>query len=63
MAVSVMLPPEKLWGYGRVTAAYNEEPVKSRERIMKHVKELYPNADCVCVLRDEKLSASGRRLS
>ena len=51
MAVSVMLPPEKLWGYGRVTAAYNEEPVKSWERIMKRVKELYPNAEDKEVIR------------
>lgn len=51
MAVSVMLPPEKLWGYGRMTAAYNEEPVKSWERIMRHVKELYPNAEDKEVIR------------
>ena len=45
MAVSVMLPPEKLWGYDRVTSAYSEKPSVSWERLVNHVKEMYPGAD------------------
>ena len=30
MAVSVLLPPESIWGYDKVTAAYSEKPKKSR---------------------------------
>ena len=45
MAVSVMLPPEKLWGYDRITSAYNEKPSESWRRILDHVKKLYPDAD------------------
>lgn len=51
MAVSVMLPPEKIWGYDRVTAAYAEKPSTSWERLIKRVKELYPNADAKDVIR------------
>ncbi len=45
MPVSVMLPPEAVWGYERVTSAYAEPPGKSRERIINRLTELYPNAD------------------
>ena len=45
MAVSVMLPPEKLWGYDRITSAYKEKPSESWRRILDHVKKLYPDAD------------------
>ena len=44
MTVSIPLTPEAMWGYDRVTAAYREEPEKSWERIMEHVKSLYPDA-------------------
>lgn len=45
MPVSVMLPPEAVWGYDLVTSAYSEQPVKSWEKIIKHVKELFGHAD------------------
>lgn len=44
MAVSIMLPPESVWGYERVTSAYSEDPAKSWERIFAHVKDMYPVA-------------------
>lgn len=45
MAVSILLPPESIWGYDSVTAAYSESPKKSWERQINRVKELYPDAD------------------
>ena len=44
MAVSVLLPPEAVWGEEAVTAAYNEPPAKSRERIIEQVKKHFPHA-------------------
>lgn len=44
MSVSVMFPPEKIWGYELVTSAYSEEPTESWQRIFDHVKELYPKS-------------------
>ncbi len=44
MAVSLMMPPESIWGYELVTSAYCEAPERSRERIVERVKELCPNA-------------------
>lgn len=51
MAVSVLLPPEKIWGYDKVTAAYSEAPIRSWERLINRVKELYPKANEKDVLR------------
>ena len=51
MAVSIMLPPESIWGYDIVTAAYSEKPEESWNRIFKHVKEMYPGADDADILR------------
>ncbi len=45
MPVSVMLAPEAVWGYETVTSAYKETPAESWERIVDHVKDLYPEAD------------------
>ena len=45
MPVSVMLPPEAVWGYEKVTAAYTEKPVESWRRITGRIKDLYPEAD------------------
>lgn len=44
MSVSVMFPPETIWGYNLVTSAYSEEPAESWQRIFDHVKELYPDS-------------------
>ncbi len=45
MPVSVLLPPEAIWGYETVTMAYKEEPEVSRQRIIDRVKEQFPGAD------------------
>lgn len=44
MPVSILLPPESVWGYEKVTSAYSESPKASWERIVDHVKEMYPGA-------------------
>lgn len=44
MPVSVLLPPETIWGYDTVTSAYEEEPVRSWHRIVDRVKVLYPSS-------------------
>ena len=45
MAVSIMQPPEAIWGYETVTGAYDEEPASSWERIVSRVKECFPGND------------------
>ena len=45
MSVSVMFPPETVWGYKAVTSAYGETPTESYERIASHLRELFPDAD------------------
>lgn len=51
MPVSVMLPPEAVWGYEHVTSAYDEAPEKSWERIIARVSEVFPNADKESVIQ------------
>ena len=51
MAVSILLPPESIWGYDTVTAAYTESPKKSWERQINRVKELYPDAEEQSIIR------------
>ena len=51
MPVSVLLPPETLWGYDRVTSAYGESPHGSWLKIIKRVKELYPEADDADIIK------------
>lgn len=51
MAVSVLMPPEAIWGYDSITSAYIETPKESWKRIMDRVKELYPNADEADIIR------------
>ena len=51
MAVSIMLPPESIWGYDRITEAYSEKPKESWNRIFGHVKEMYPGADDTDIIR------------
>ena len=51
MAVSIMLPPEAIWGYEKVTAAYSETPGDSWDRIFRHVKEINPRAKDEDVIR------------
>ena len=51
MAVSVMLPPESIWGYEKVTAAYSEKPKESWDRIFEHLKKMYPAVDDTDIIR------------
>jgi len=38
----VYTTPENIWGYDLVTSAYGEKPEVSRNRIIEHMKALYP---------------------
>jgi len=51
MPVSVMLPPEAVWGYELVTSAYSEAPEVSKQRLYDRVRELYPQADDAAVAK------------
>ena len=51
MPVSILLPPESIWGYDMVTAAYGQEPKASWKRLLDRVRELYPHADREAVIR------------
>ena len=42
--VAVYATPEHIYGRELVTAAYNEAPEKSAERIIKHIEDVYPIA-------------------
>jgi hypothetical protein len=44
-AIAVYAPPEELWGYEAVIAAYAESPERSGERILQWLEELYPIPD------------------
>ena len=44
MPVSVLLPPEAVWGYETVTAAYGQSPEDSWQMIMDHVKTEFPDS-------------------
>ncbi len=51
MAVSVLLPPEAIWGYDMVSAAYSESPRDSWRRIADRVRELFPDAGDTAITR------------
>ena len=51
MAVSVLLPPEAIWGCDRVTSAYSESPWESWQRIVDRAKELYPDAEVSDIIK------------
>ena len=42
--VAVYSMPEHLWGEDYLMKAFGEDPLKSRERIIKRIKKLYPDA-------------------
>ena len=44
MPVSVLMPPEAIWGYDVLTAAYTEEIHQSWLRICDRVNEMFPQA-------------------
>ncbi len=43
-AIAIYCKPEHLFGYDLMSAAYKEDPMTSRERIYKHLHEIYPIA-------------------
>ena len=45
MAVSILLPPEAVWGYDALTSAYHEAPSASWQRIFDRVKAQFPADD------------------
>jgi hypothetical protein len=45
MPVSILLPPEAVWGRDAVTAAYGEAPEASAKRIAEQMREHWPAAD------------------
>ena len=51
MSVSVLFPPETIWGYDTVTSAYRETPHTSWERIVGRVQELYPAASIESIVK------------
>lgn len=50
-AIAVYATPEHLFGYDHVTAAYSETPEESRNRIIAHMREVYPIATAEQVKR------------
>ncbi len=49
MPVSVLLPPEAIWGYERVTSAYGESPEDSRARVADRIKKEFPGASAAAI--------------
>ena len=45
MPVSVLQPPEVIWGYDYVTGAYDEKPSESRERLIAQARSMFPGTD------------------
>lgn len=43
-SVAIYTSPEHLWGYDSVTACYKEDPKVSRQKLIDHVRELWPEA-------------------
>lgn len=44
MPVSILQPPEAVWGYEKVTSAYGETPGESWRRIIDRTLEMFPTA-------------------
>ena len=51
MPVSVLLPPEAIWGYETVTSAYGEDPAESRQRIVDRIYDQFPDATDAGIIR------------
>lgn len=49
MAVSVIMTPESIWGYERLSSAYDEEPAESWQRIFDHTKEHWSADDSAII--------------
>ncbi len=51
MAVSVLLPPEKIWGYDHVTSGYKETPAASWTAICGRVEDYFPKAEDDAIIK------------
>ena len=51
MPVSILLPPEAVWGYDAVASAYSESPEDSARRIADQICRHWPSADEKAVWR------------
>ncbi len=49
MPVSLLMTPESIWGYDAMTAAYEEEPCESWQRIYEHTRKLWPADDAAII--------------
>ncbi len=51
MPVSVLFPPEAIWGYEKVTDKYNEKPAESWNKIFDWMCQMYPGSDEKDIIR------------
>ena len=51
MPVSILLPPEAVWGCDAVTSAYGEAPEESAGRIADQIRKCFPSADDQAIRR------------
>ena len=51
MAVSILQPPEAVWGYGLVTCDYDEKPAACWERIVERVREVCPGSEMADIVK------------
>ena len=51
MPVSILQPPEAVWGYETVASAYKEEPAVSRRRVIDRGLEKFPGSDEAGIVR------------
>lgn len=58
-SIAVYSTPEHLWGYDHVTSAYREDSSESWERIVNHMKEIYPTAAEAQICRVLGISKDG----
>ena len=56
MPVSILQPPEAVWGYETVTKCYDEKPGESWDRITERLQELFPDSE-----ENEIIRVIGRR--
>lgn len=45
MKIAIYSTPESIWTYDEVTKAYTEDPEKSKELILNHLKTILPDAE------------------
>ena len=45
MGVSVIMTPESIWGYERLSSAYGDEPAESWQKIFDHTRKLWSADD------------------